>query len=88
MDVAAAPRRAGLLVAAPRPAACAAADAAPRTTADGVVTVVRHVLGAGLLQRIEPAGSPVRYPTRTGDDHHHVVCRTPGATGDGDGATG
>src|SRR4051794_38073425 len=30
---------------------------------------------AGLLRRIEPAGSPARYETRVGDNHHHVVCR-------------
>lgn len=30
---------------------------------------------AGLLRRIEPAGHPARYERRTGDSHHHVVCR-------------
>ncbi len=28
-----------------------------------------------LLRRIEPAGSPARYENRTGDNHHHVICR-------------
>jgi len=36
----------------------------------------------GLLRRIEPAGSPARYETRVGDNHHHVVCRTCGAAQD------
>jgi Fe2+ or Zn2+ uptake regulation protein len=39
---------------------------------------------AGLLRRIEPAGSPARYETRVGDNHHHIVCRVCGATQDVD----
>jgi Fur family ferric uptake transcriptional regulator len=31
---------------------------------------------AGLLRRIEPAGSPARYETRVGDNHHHLICRS------------
>jgi Fe2+ or Zn2+ uptake regulation protein len=46
---------------------------------------------AGLVRRIEPDGQPALYERRTGDDHHHVVCRrcgrvdnvTGGADGDG-----
>jgi Fur family transcriptional regulator, stress-responsive regulator len=42
-----------------------------------------HALtAAGLLRRIEPAGSPARYETRVGDNHHHVVCRNCGAAQD------
>jgi Fur family ferric uptake transcriptional regulator len=37
---------------------------------------------AGLLRRIEPAGSPARFETRVGDNHHHVVCRACGAAQD------
>lgn len=37
---------------------------------------------AGLVRRIEPAGSPARFETRVGDNHHHVVCRICGATRD------
>lgn len=43
---------------------------------------------AGLLRRIEPAGSPARYEPRVGDNHHHVVCRVCGATADVDCAVG
>ncbi|MGV1050194.1 MAG: Fur family transcriptional regulator [Solirubrobacterales bacterium] len=43
---------------------------------------------AGLLRRIEPAGSPARYETRVGDNHHHIVCRGCGATQDVDCAVG
>jgi Fur family transcriptional regulator, stress-responsive regulator len=39
---------------------------------------------AGLVRRIEPAGSPARYETRVGDNHHHVVCRRCGAARDVD----
>lgn len=37
---------------------------------------------AGLLRRIEPAGSPGRFETRVADNHHHVVCRSCGAAQD------
>ena len=43
---------------------------------------------AGLLRRIAPAGSPARYETRVGDNHHHLVCRSCGAAEDADCATG
>jgi Fe2+ or Zn2+ uptake regulation protein len=43
---------------------------------------------AGLLRRIEPAGSPARYETRVGDNHHHVVCRSCGAARDIDCVVG
>jgi Fur family ferric uptake transcriptional regulator len=43
---------------------------------------------AGLLRRIEPAGHPARYETRVGDNHHHVICRSCGATQDVDCAHG
>lgn len=43
---------------------------------------------AGLLRRIEPAGSPARYEARVGDNHHHIVCRICGATRDVDCVAG
>jgi Fur family transcriptional regulator, stress-responsive regulator len=43
---------------------------------------------AGLLRRIEPAGSPARFEGRIGDNHHHVVCRSCGAVADVDCAVG
>jgi Fe2+ or Zn2+ uptake regulation protein len=42
---------------------------------------------AGMLRRIEPAGSPARYESRVGDNHHHVICRSCGLTRDVDCAT-
>lgn len=53
---------------------------------------VYDVLGAlarvGLARRIEPAGSPALYERRTGDNHHHVVCRGCGAVADVDCVVG
>ncbi len=37
---------------------------------------------AGLVRRIEPAGSPARFETRVADNHHHVVCRRCGVAHD------
>jgi Fur family ferric uptake transcriptional regulator len=64
-----------------------------RAQLDSVSTqAVYDVLGAlaraGLARRIEPAGSPALYEARTGDNHHHVVCRSCGAIGDVDCAVG
>jgi Fur family transcriptional regulator, stress-responsive regulator len=51
---------------------------------DGLHAMTR----VGLLRRIEPAGSPARYETRVGDNHHHLVCRTCGVTHDVDCVVG
>jgi Fur family ferric uptake transcriptional regulator len=64
-----------------------------RDRLDSVSTqAVYDVLGAlaraGLARRIEPAGSPARYEARTGDNHHHVVCRGCGQIGDIDCTVG
>jgi Fur family transcriptional regulator, stress-responsive regulator len=64
-----------------------------RAQLDSVSTqAVYDVLGAlaraGLARRIEPAGSPARYEARTGDNHHHVVCRACGLIADVDCAVG
>lgn len=46
-----------------------------------------HALhGAGLVRKIEPMGSPARYESRVGDDHHHLVCRRCGVVADVDRA--
>jgi Fe2+ or Zn2+ uptake regulation protein len=48
-----------------------------------------HALeSAGLLRRIAPMGSPARYETRVGDNHHHLVCRSCGAAHDIDCVVG
>jgi len=38
----------------------------------------------GLAGRIQLPGRPARYEARTGDNHHHLVCRTCGVIGDVD----
>lgn len=43
---------------------------------------------AGMLRRIEPAGSPARFEPRVGDNHHHAICRVCGVTRDVDCAVG
>ena len=91
MDMPAVLRVAGLRVTVPRVAVLSEIRAGQHLTADQVASAVRTRLGAistqavydvlgaltgaGLLRRIEPAGSPTRYETRVGDNHHHVVCR-------------
>ncbi|MEV4311198.1 Fur family transcriptional regulator [Actinocrispum sp. NPDC049592] len=97
-------KRAGLRVTAPRLTVLAWLIEHPHTTADQIATGVRDALGtvstqaiydvlsvftaADLVRRIEPAGHPARYETRTGDDHHHIVCRVCGRTEDVDCAVG
>jgi len=53
-----------------------------------VYDVLRALTEAGLVRRIEPAGSPARFEMRVGDNHHHVVCRHCGAIADVDCAVG
>jgi Fur family transcriptional regulator, stress-responsive regulator len=50
--------------------------------------VCEALRGAGLARRIEPAGGPARYESRTGDNHHHLVCRSCGLAVDVDCAVG
>lgn len=45
-----------------------------------VYNVLDDLTRVGIIRRIEPAGSPTRYETRVGDNHHHVVCRSCAAT--------
>ncbi|MFP5069005.1 Fur family transcriptional regulator [Pseudonocardia nantongensis] len=84
-------RATGLRVTAPRVAVLEALADHPHATADTVTRLARSRLGtvsvqavydvlgacteAGLVRRIDPAGSPARFETRTGDNHHHLVCR-------------
>ncbi|RKT52081.1 Fur family transcriptional regulator [Saccharothrix australiensis] len=91
---------AGLRITAPRLAVLEWLGGHPHSTADQVAEGVRARLGAvstqavydvlnacsrtGLLRRIEPAGHPARYERRTGDNHHHLVCRRCGRTEDVD----
>ena len=53
-----------------------------------VYDVLRALTAAGLVRRIQPAGSVARYEARVGDNHHHVVCRACGSIADVDCAVG
>ena len=56
------------------------------------VQSVHNVLGdltdAGLIRRIEPAGSAARYERRLDDNHHHIVCTGCGIIADVDCVVG
>jgi Fur family transcriptional regulator, stress-responsive regulator len=101
---AAALRDAGLRVTGPRLAVLSVVTEGKHMTAEQVTLAARERVGAistqavydvlgaltrgGFVRRIEPAGSPARYETRVGDNHHHVVCRSCGAIGDVDCVVG
>ena len=57
-------------------------------SSQAVYDVLRALTAAGLVRRIQPAGSVARYEARVGDNHHHVVCRTCGEIRDVDCAVG
>src|SRR5438105_6576243 len=97
-------RDAGLRITASRVAVLCEVTEGKHVTADQVALGVRDRIGtistqavydvlgaltrAGLVRRIEPAGSPARYETRVADNHHHVVCRSCGAITDVDCVVG
>ncbi len=97
-------RQAALRVTRQRLAVLGAVEDHPHADTDTVLAAVRTELAtishqavydclrvltdAGLLRRIQPAGSVARYETRTGDNHHHLVCRSCGAVADVDCAVG
>ena len=66
----------------------AARAALPDVSHQAVYDVLRALTDAGILRRIQPAGSVARYEARVGDNHHHVVCRSCGAIADVDCAVG
>jgi Fur family transcriptional regulator, stress-responsive regulator len=95
---------AALRVTRQRVAVLRAVHAHPHADTDSIIGVVREahrdvshqavynglraLTVAGLIRRIEPAGSLARYEARVGDNHHHAVCRSCGAIADVDCATG
>lgn len=97
-------RGAALRVTRPRVAVLTMVAANPHSDTDTIATAVRRELGsvstqavydvlraltdAGLVRRIEPAGSPARFETRVGDNHHHLVCRHCGSITDVNCAVG
>lgn len=103
-DHAALLRQHGVQVTAQRLAVLRAVSRRAHVTADEVADSVRGEIGAvsrqaiydalgvladrGLVRRIQPARSPARYEDRVDDNHHHLVCRSCGATADVDCAVG
>ena len=97
-------RRAALRVTRPRLAVLVAVNANPHVDTDTIILAVRQVspevsrqavynslhtlADAGLLRRIQPAGSVARYESRVGDNHHHMVCRSCSTITDVDCAVG
>ncbi|SFB43108.1 Fur family transcriptional regulator, ferric uptake regulator [Amycolatopsis marina] len=60
----------------------------PTVSHQAVYDVLRALTDAGLVRRIQPAGTLARYESRVGDNHHHVVCRSCGAIADVDCVVG
>ena len=60
----------------------------PNVSRQAVYDVLHALTERGLIRRIQPSGSLSRYEFRTGDNHHHVVCRACGAIADVDCAVG
>jgi Fur family transcriptional regulator, stress-responsive regulator len=97
-------RQRGLRVTGQRLAVLRAVCNEPHVTADAVAGAVRAEIGsislqavydvlgvlgsAGLIRRIQPAGSPARFEARVSDNHHHIICRECGHTADVDCAVG
>jgi len=97
-------RAKGVRVTAQRVAVLIAVTDDPHRTTDEIDTAVRTDLGAisrqavydvlaalteaGVVRRIQPAGSPARYEDRVDDNHHHLICRVCGRTVDVDCAVG
>ncbi|RZB14447.1 transcriptional repressor [Streptomyces sp. F001] len=63
-------------------------DRVGHVSLQAVYEALHALTAAGLLRRIEPAGSPARFEGRVGDNHHHVICRSCGAVADVDCARG
>jgi Fur family transcriptional regulator, stress-responsive regulator len=63
-------------------------DRVGHVSLQAVYGALHALTAAGLIRRIEPAGSPVRFEGRIGDNHHHIVCRSCGVVADVDCAVG
>jgi Fur family ferric uptake transcriptional regulator len=97
-------REAGMRVTRPRVAVLDAVHTHPHADTDSIIGLVREAHGdvshqavydvlralttAGLVRKIQPAGSVARYESRVADNHHHLVCRSCGMVADVDCAVG
>ena len=60
----------------------------PTTSIQSMHNILTDLTTAGLIRRIEPAGSPALYERRIDDNHHHVICTSCGAVEDVDCTVG
>jgi len=97
-------RGAGLRVTAARVALLQTIQPGDHLGVEAIAARIRHRVGhvslqavyealnaltvAGLVRRIEPAGSPARFERRVGYNHHHAVCRSCSVVVDVDCALG
>ncbi|WP_067450262.1 Fur family transcriptional regulator [Actinomadura macra] len=65
-----------------------ARDRVGHLSLQAVYEALHAMTAAGLVRRIEPAGSPARFEGRVGDNHHHLACRRCGAIQDVDCVVG
>jgi Fur family transcriptional regulator, stress-responsive regulator len=63
-------------------------DRVGHVSLQAVYEALNALTTAGLVRRIEPAGSAARFEGRVGDNHHHVICRSCGVVADVDCAVG
>jgi Fe2+ or Zn2+ uptake regulation protein len=91
LDAVALLRGAGLRVTSPRVVTLQVLAERPHVASDELAVAVRDRLGAvssqaiydvlracaaaGIVRRIEPAGSAALYELRVADNHHHLICR-------------
>jgi len=54
----------------------AAHEFSPDVSRQAVYNSLHALADAGLIRRIQPAGSVARYELQVGDNHHHIVCRS------------
>lgn len=97
-------RRSGLRVTAPRVAVLTELANRPHCDVDTLGQATRARLGSvstqavydvlrvltdhEIVRRFEPAGQPARYEVNSGDNHHHIVCRSCGSFADVECAAG
>jgi Fur family transcriptional regulator, stress-responsive regulator len=60
----------------------------PEVSRQAIYDSLHRLTAAGLVRRIQPAGSVARYESRVGDNHHHMVCRSCAVITDVDCAVG
>jgi Fur family transcriptional regulator, stress-responsive regulator len=103
-DPAAMLRAAGLRVTGPRVVTLQCLNERPHASVDDLEVAVRERIGAvstqaiydivractdaGIVRRIEPAGSSALYELRVADNHHHLICRVCRSVVDVDCAAG